>query len=436
MKQFSLLFIRCTLFLCISLFLFPTLKSSAQYENIWVFGLKNSIDFNSGTPQLITKPDFQTNEASAAVCDSNGQLLFYTNGTDVWDRTDNLMPNGKALINIDPTKTSRGNITLSTVQGALIVPMPGNKQKYYVFSLGNKEDTFYYGKLYYSIVDMSLNGGLGDVIASNKGTLIDTLLLEGMSAAPGNNCNVWLFVASRSDSTLKAYSINSEGISPSPVKSKRSGIYTALGNTCIDVSPDRSKLCIAEGNLVLYDFNPDSGKISNPLTIPPIGIFCCYMGVTFSPNSKILYGSGLTGVTQFNLSSNNNDTILASRVNLAGPVSQYFGNRRTPDGKIFIAQGNNISAINYPDIPGVGCQFVTQAFNLIPGTNTGLYFGNKIVFPITVDTVFKVTDSLICKGWSEGISIGASDSSLSYSYRWNTGDTSLAVKIFKEGVYW
>ncbi len=84
-------------------------------------------------------------------------------------------------------------ITASATQAAVIVPVIGNPNNYYVFSLEqlnvntNSDNSCH---LAYSVVNMTLNGGLGDVISS--GHMMDSALLEKMIAIPGNNCNIWL----------------------------------------------------------------------------------------------------------------------------------------------------------------------------------------------------------------------------------------------------
>ena len=54
---------------------------SAQYEaNIWMFGDQIGIDFNSGSPVLLTNTNMKVMEGCSSMCDSEGNLLFYTNG--------------------------------------------------------------------------------------------------------------------------------------------------------------------------------------------------------------------------------------------------------------------------------------------------------------------------------------------------------------------
>ena len=104
------------------------LLSYCQYNNMWVFGISAGVDFNTSPPTPV-KTNFISNEACATICDASGKLLFYTDGSTVWDASYNRMPNGENLPGLDY------NVVPSTSQGALITPVPGHPSLYYIFSL-------------------------------------------------------------------------------------------------------------------------------------------------------------------------------------------------------------------------------------------------------------------------------------------------------------
>src|SRR4051812_8983429 len=91
--------------------------SFAQKEkNIWYFGNKAGVDFNSGSPVVLHDSKMNSWEGCASIADRNtGQLLFYTDGVTIWDRNQNTMSNGSGLFG-----------HRSSTQSALIVPMPGD----------------------------------------------------------------------------------------------------------------------------------------------------------------------------------------------------------------------------------------------------------------------------------------------------------------------
>src|SRR5688572_15521877 len=98
---------------------------SQQQTNFWHFGVLAGLDFNSGVPVPITNSPVYTTEGTANISDAAGNLLFYTDGVLVWDKTNTQMPNGFGLLG-----------DLSTTQSALIIPDPGNANLFYIFTLG------------------------------------------------------------------------------------------------------------------------------------------------------------------------------------------------------------------------------------------------------------------------------------------------------------
>jgi hypothetical protein len=59
---------------------------------IWYFGNKAGLDFNSGSPVALTNGELITTEGCASFSDKDGRLLFYTDGTYVWNRNHQIMP--------------------------------------------------------------------------------------------------------------------------------------------------------------------------------------------------------------------------------------------------------------------------------------------------------------------------------------------------------
>src|SRR5437773_2346307 len=98
------------------------LLSQKQAER-WYFGINAGLNFNSGQPVVMTDGALSTAEGCSSIADSNGQLLFYTDGITVYNKQHHAMANSGDLM---------GDI--SSTQSALIVPTPGNAQQYYVFT--------------------------------------------------------------------------------------------------------------------------------------------------------------------------------------------------------------------------------------------------------------------------------------------------------------
>jgi hypothetical protein len=122
-----------------------------------------SLNFNNGTgdPTVGTSPIINPGqESTTTISDVNGNLLFYSDGIQVYNRNNVVMPNGSGLL---------GNS--SSTQSCLATPYPGNPNWYYLFTNDAVENNLDNG-LRYNIIDMTLANGLGDIIPSTKNTLI------------------------------------------------------------------------------------------------------------------------------------------------------------------------------------------------------------------------------------------------------------------------
>src|SRR6188768_434859 len=141
--------------------------ASAQHEaDKWFFGTFAGLDFFNGSPVVLSGSAMATNEGCATISDNNGNLLFYTDGITVWNKTHQVMPNGTGLM---------GGI--SSTQSSICIPLPGSTTIYYLFTVDEVGGP---NGFRYSIVDMSLQSGLGDV--TTKNTLIQNTMTEKLTA--------------------------------------------------------------------------------------------------------------------------------------------------------------------------------------------------------------------------------------------------------------
>ncbi len=345
--------------------------SLAQKEaSHWYFGEKAGLNFNSGSPVAVTNGSLITEEGCATISDSLGNLLFYTDGTLVWNRNHDIMPTGKALL---------GNST--STQSAIIVPRPDNINIYYVFTVdwgGGDQGLNYY------TVDMTLNGGLGDVIGSNglpaKTILITSPTSEKITAVKVFDENAF-WVISLKGNRFYVYKVDNNGVNIIPVNGNIGFNLSQDSRGYLKASPDGSKLISANmiSGTYLYDFNDASGIISNERQLDVENWFT--YGVEFSPLSKKLYLS--TGnfspagipqqenLYQFTLDIPNptSENLSATRVKL----HTYFNKRAALqvglDGKIYraIDQQSFLGVINNPEADGLAANYVHKAINLGKG---------------------------------------------------------------------
>jgi len=349
-------------------------KTHAQNEaNIWYFGDGAGLDFNSGSPVALTNGQLFTQEGCATISDSSGQLLFYTDGSTVWGKTHAIMPNGTGLLG-----------DFSSTQSAIIVPKPNNPNIYYIFTV---DDAAGPDGLSYSEVDLTLNGGNGD-ITGVKNILLHTPVTEKISAIKkSNGIDYWVVVHAWNSDEFLSYSVTDLGVNTTPVISTVGHIHEEIvpnyyGQTLgyMKFSPNGKRLALAKSQdiinfIEIFDFNNSTGILTNPIYID--GIFNVDLiegkqmgpyGVEFSPNSNLLYVSD-TGanfkIHQFNISlTNATDIINSSQVLLEDRYTAAF--QLASDGKIYVSSWGNsfLDVIESPNTIGVGANYIVNAVDL------------------------------------------------------------------------
>jgi hypothetical protein len=427
------------------------MAGQAQKENnVWVFGDSMGIDFNGPTPTII-KTSIRTLGGSAAVSNSDGQLLFYTQGDHIWNRNHQLMPSGSDLI--APYVSNDGGSQSS--QGQLILPVIGDTNKYYVFSMQTVIDYLYNSdvaasRLYYSIVDMTLDGGLGDVVPGKKGILLDSLVTsDKMIAIRGTDCNLWLLVHNVEDNVFKAYHIGDTGISLNPVISATGNIAAPLGYVFgkMKASPDGTRLAVCnylmgEYGCELYDFDPATGTVSNPQVLDsiPQDISAC-----FSPEGTKLYvftfDGGNGALYQYDLTHSNIADVIASATlidQLTDAGALVYDAAIGPDNKIYVKMpysgvtSDTIGRIDFPDVAGTACGYTRAA--LVSPWPIQLGNGdlpNMFVKPKQDTTFISNTTTIPMNGTV------TLDAPAGYdNYSWSNGDHTASITVNNTGTYW
>lgn len=351
---------------------------NTNQNKVWAFGQRAGLDFATGSPVPITTA-ITAIEGTASVSDTSGALLFYTNGKTVWNRSNLVMSGG---LSITPDTVA------STSQATLIVPVLAGTQQFYVFSLEDSHafltDTGF-GRLRYSVVDMSLDGGMGAVVSSGK--LLKNKLSEKMTAVAGDNCDVWLVthenVLGSGMPTFCAFHISAAGIDTVPVRSVAGRFTTRFSymQGMIQASPDGRKLvatCWGTGihGVELYDFDAATGIVSNTIVLD--SIYNVY-GAAFSPDNSKLYISG-NNVQQFDVTSPDAADVLASRdtVSASGWVG---GIQIGPDDKIYLLNSDmvSLSRIEYPNAAGTACTYNPAAVTAAATTSYSTGFPNVFI---------------------------------------------------------
>ncbi|MFZ7105462.1 MAG: T9SS type A sorting domain-containing protein [Bacteroidota bacterium] len=277
--------------------LLSSLPGSAQFtDRYWAFGDSAGIDFRIPTSPVAAESILRSRGTCASICDSIGNLLFYTGtpNTQLWPQTTvnklgyvvnryhQHMDNGDTLI---------GN---QWYQEMIIVPNPGNEKQFYVFSCGITSNVN--PGMYWSLVDLTYNGGLGRVIQKNV-QLQSFVVNDGLAAVKhGNGRDWWLlhkrYVNGGSSDEYYAYLVNMTGVIPMPVQSIGRASETNIFR--LKFSPNGNKLVATDAGqyLELFDFDRCTGILSNPRFVHQRQVTTLnglFWSSEFSPDETKLY---------------------------------------------------------------------------------------------------------------------------------------------------
>ncbi|MGB5203806.1 MAG: T9SS type B sorting domain-containing protein [Eudoraea sp.] len=371
--------------LLLFLILCPVFVSGQGEASNWYFGNEAGLRFNNdGSVTPLKNGKLNTFEGCAAISDTFGNLLFYTDGITVYDRTNEIMENGEGLLG-DPTST----------QSALIVPKPEDPNQFFIFtvdtSIAEIDPDFGFN---YTVVDISLNNGSGAVIQKNVKLLKDSSEKITAVLKDCSDNSVWVLTlgstrgGSGTLNTYYSYEINAAGVLNDPVQTAFDNLAIFDPRGYLKFSADGTKIASANvrDGLYLYNFDASTGILTNQqqITISEQNQFP--YGVEFSPEGDYLYvhtsndnlqDSGhKSNLLQFDLNAPDiaaSEVILDSRAIFRGAL-QLANN-----GKIYrtIAKSYNqgtpyLGVINNPDEKGAAANYEHNAVFLERNATQGL----------------------------------------------------------------
>lgn len=435
--------VKNVLFIIAYLLLSLTCVAQGQ-NNVWTFGEYAGLNFNSGTAMPIAD-SIESNNSCASAADKNGNLLFYTNGFTIWDKTHHVMPNGSGLAN--------GLAPAYLYEGTIIVPFVRDSYKYFVFTVPpySPDDNQFDDKLYYSVVDMRLNNGKGDVVSGMKDIVVDSGMTTPMISMQAHRCGTWLVTHQHDTSLFKAFRITDAGPGIPVVSAtgtnngqyayqtsvmKRSSDYKhiALTNFTIALSFQAEPVATS---VELYNFDTATGVVSNCKLIDmslsfDLNNFC---GVSFSPDNTKLYATELaSGIYQYDLTLPTLSAITASKYNVSSQMLK--GDMEIgPDGKIYVGNFGYpapvLDRIDNPNGTAAACNYVTSAMTFTNGT-VGSGFPQKMVWP-AIDTLPGTRfDTVLCKHAT--LTLNARPGYL--HYLWQNNATDAIYRTNTNGTFW
>ena len=375
-------FIKKTCFsACMFLFLVIITKSNLfaqnidNYNNNWVFGQSNRMNFTGGGPTVTSVTStIDGAEGVASISDGFGNLLFYANVNTTFAVNRNLyganhlpMPNGSNLMSHE-----------SASQGIIITLDPENCDQYYVFYVSNTAGY----NLRYSKVDMTLNGGFGDVIPGQKDVLLFTTQSEQVTIArKGFSKYFWVVtrqsVAGTPSDSFVAIDLLPGGTFGAPVISGFSVPPATMGGAGYIAFNNNDTECFivnfAGNQINKYAFDNLTGAFSNKINVVN-DINKKPYGACYNVDNKqvfVTYYDQVTGfdmVRIYDLLADPNGGVFYN-YNLGSSNSAFFSCQLAPNGKVYINNDSNSSlhVVNDPNDPLV--PNITSAGQALPGQN-------------------------------------------------------------------
>ena len=465
----KIVFVFLLLFTCASIF-------GQNEASFWYFGQNAGLRFDAATGSVsaVTDGQLSTLEGCTSISDADGNLLFYSDGSTVWNRNHQVMLNGFGLKG-DDSSTSSG----------LIVPKPQDSDFYYIFTVDephhNNSSNFpnesandgINDGLMYSLVNILDDNGLGAIDINEKNVPlitydtsnpleVDFKCSEKITAVKADDCTSF-WVITHFANSFYAFKIDEDGVNSTPVISIvgpnipiEGYRRNALGY--LKASPDGSKLISANfgestvpagdagGGIYLFDFDNDTGIVSNSLELYSAQNNNSPYGVEFSAENRKAYatvglgpsGNGASQVLQWDLESvdipNSIQVIHSSNTISAGALQLAI------DRRIYRAQfsfNNNPTAarflgvINNPEADGMAVNYDEQGVLLdVTGLNQNT---SRIGLPPFIQSLFNSQTDIIRNGISttelrlcanESFTLQADDIT-GADYIWTFNDTPL-----------
>lgn len=426
---------------CLILVFFTASLLAQNEPSYWFFGEEVGLHFSATGIELLEGSRIKYNEGVSSMADCRGELRFYCDAQTIWNRQHQPMANGTELLG-----------SYSATQGSLIVQHPGDCELYFVFTQDGKEHGFANG-LRYSMVDMRLQNGLGEVTLKNQ--LLHTPSTEKLTAVRhADGQSLWVVSHEMGTNIFRSYRLSSAGLDTLPVLSSVGSSYSALdGMGQMKASPDGRRIGVAHlypEQVEVFDFDHATGKLSNPILFPETsfakdGLY----GLEFSPDGNLLYVANHTVdylndvgfLYQFNLLAGSEPDIINSAkvVGQNVPLTDLRGLQLGPDGRLYVARslGKYLGVVNHPNTAGIGCDYVDEGIYLGGKTATWTLPNFMVSYfmeepePGLPTAGFEFTPNCL----EDGVQFHAAQAGSGAEYEWDFGDGTAAAGQSLRHVY-
>jgi len=364
---------------------------NCQSSNIWSLGYSTSGSTGLFSPfHMEFKDDsviFKKIEGGVVfkretitIANNNNEVLFYTNGSEIYNHENELLENGDMLclnenLNLSDLFCIDG---FNSRKANFVVPNVNFEKRYTLYHSninvidGVKPIT---DTLFTTTIDFGSNSNyFGEIIDKRLPFISDSIVLGTISICPVFYPeSFWLSYVTLANK-VKLRLIIDNTISKTEVFDLSCDYTSSVQSPETLFSPDGEKfvICLHSGCISLFNFDKNLGTLSLSDEIEfwsengSNGI----LGLSFSPNSDLLYVNNTNELYQTRISAGMfEDPVLIDTFNgFTDPLpNSFWGTQLGPDGKIYMATSNGsqyLHAITKPNESGDSCTFIQQYIEL------------------------------------------------------------------------
>ena len=305
--------------------------------------------------------------------------------------------------------------------------------------------------LAYSIVDLTLNGGMGDFSTTNN--LIEGSLTEQITLVRHANAkDVWIIVHPYGTAQYNAILATDAGFEPPKVSIIGTLINSGSKSSDGELTASHDGRMLAgcrstnsnsgsNSDIELFDFDNATGLLSNYRTMPSKSYI---QKLQFSPDNSKLYSAGFdekfyqSELIQWDF--NQLDVAGSKTIVAAIPNGYVWDMQLAPDGKIYAAAFQEVTGYDYhsyliaiqcPNLQQYACNIEKRAIEATPPFPDLI---NDFINVPKVPLVPKFSignDTAICFGT---LQISAPPGW--QSYKWSTGETTQSITVNKAGLFY
>ncbi len=366
---------------------FPNCTIGQGYNHQWLMGNawlqtipKGRMIFNSSSYSYQTeyrKMPFDGTQGN--ICDAQGNFLMSSNGVWVANANNDTMLNGSGLNPGDEVNSWPNGLLID--KGNFFLPYPNDSTKYILLlqTGPNNGVSVPSMELFYTLINMNLDNGLGGIDSINKNiSIFQDSISWGLTACKHANGRDWWIVCIKDGvPTIHVILFSPNGIIINTTQSIgnfslsdnniSNCIFSMSGNKfafeIYDNSVDRNS------SVVILDFDRCTGQFSNTQIIPVTNSEYLW-GLSFSPNGSLLYTNSTLNLYQINLNTNTIDTVAVYdgfSFPIPAAATTFDSEYLAANGKIYLTTGGSsqhIHEINYPDSVGLACDVQQHAIPL------------------------------------------------------------------------